>query len=360
MTKQELDALRSEIDRIDLELVRLLSKREDVAREIGLTKRKDGLKVRDPERERKVVQKMVSLAGRLGADKKLAKEAAKLLIADAVAVQKEQPELPLEGTKVLVVGGSGSMGGWTCRFLSNRGAKVKVWDPRGKRQGYTNVKALAPAAAESDIIVIASPLGACPEELRLVLDAAPKGIVMDFCSVKSHISGTLRLAAASGVKVASVHPMFGPRAATPKGLNVVLCDCGSREATDRAKRLFGGAGAIVSELYLEEHDRIMAYILGLSHMTALMFGTALVSSGKKASELAGVQGTSFNRLSEVAKDVSGESKRVYHDIQALNPHTREMVEAAERALQQLKEASLTTDHDMFISLMESARRQMEA
>lgn len=351
--------MRAEIDRVDRELVRLLSRRQDVAREIGLTKRKDGIKLRDQERERKVVARMVSLAGSLGADKKLAKDAAKLLIADAVAVQKEQEKLPFEGAKALVVGGSGSMGGWACRFLSNRGAKVKVWDPRGKRQGYPNAKALAAAVAESDIVVIASPLGVCPDELKLVLDACPKGLVIDLCSVKSHISGTLRLAAASGVMIASVHPMFGPKAPSPKGLNVVICDCGSREATTRAKELFAGAGAMVTELYLEEHDRMMAYVLGLSHLTALLFGGSLMSSGRKTSELREVQGTSFGRIVELTKEVSGESKRVYHDIQALNPHTKEMVEAAERALQELKEAALSPDHDMFIRLMESTRQQME-
>lgn len=359
MTKDELDTLRSEVDRIDQELVRLISKRGDVVREIGLTKRKDGLKVRDPERERKVVDKMTSLAASLGADKKLAKEAARLLIADAVAAQKEQVKLPLEGARVLVVGGSGSMGGWTCRFMSNRGARVRVWDPRGGRKGYTSAKALGPAVAEADIIVIASPLGVCPEELRMVLDAGPKGLVMDLCSVKSHISGMLRLAAADGVLMASVHPMFGPRAPSPKGLNVVVCDCGSREATSRAKKLFSDSGANIVELYLEEHDRMMAYILGLSHLTALMFGTALRASGKRTSELKGVQGTSFARLAELAREVSSESRRVYHDIQALNPHTREMVEAAERALRELKEASSSAEHDMFTKLMESTKEQME-
>lgn len=359
MTKQELDALRAEIDKIDAELVKLLSKRADVAREVGLVKRRDGLKVRDAQRERKVVEKMVSLAGRLGADKKLAREAAKLLISDAVRVQKDKGALPLEGARALVVGGSGAMGGWTCRFLADRGASVRVWDERGRRQGYSNVKSLTPSASESDIIVVASPLGVCPHELRAVIDAGPKGLVMDLCSVKSHISSTLRQAAANGVKVASVHPMFGPGAPTPRGLNVVVCDCGCREATEQAKELFGGAGAKVSELYLEEHDRMMAYILGLSHMTALLFGTTLAASGAKASDLMRAQGTSFRKLAELAKEVSGESRRVYHDIQALNPHTKEMFEAAERAFHELKEASLSADHDTFTRIMESTRQQME-
>ncbi len=360
MTKQELDVLRAEIDSIDRELVKLLSRREDVAREIGLTKRKDGLKVRDPEREKKVVAKMVSLAGSLGADKRLTKEAVRLLIAHAVAVQKETPQLPLAGTKALVVGGSGNMGRWTCRFLSNRGAKVKVWDPRGRHQGYSNAKTLGAAVTESDIIIVASPLGVCCEELRMVLDSHPEGLVMDICSIKSHLSSTLRMAAAGGIKIVSVHPMFGPKAPSPKGLNVVVCDCGSREATDRAKKMFSESGARVSELYLEEHDHMMAYILGLSHLMALTFGTALRSSGKKTSELKDIQGTSFAKLAELAREVSNESRRTYHDIQALNPQTRHMVEAAERALMELKEASASADHDMFISLMQSAKQQMES
>lgn len=360
MTKQELDALRSEMDRIDKELVALLSRRGEVAREIGLTKRKDGLKLRDPAREKKVIAKMASQAGALGADKRLAKEAAKLLISDAVAIQKATTELPLEGKKALVVGGAGHMGGWTCRFLSNRGAKVRVWDPRGKRPGYPRAKAFEAAVSDSDIIVVASPLGVCQEELRKVVEAEPRGVVMDICSVKSHISSTLRMAAANGVKVASVHPMFGPRAASPKGLNVIVCDCGSREATETARRLFKGSGAKVVELYLEEHDRLMAYILGLSHLTALMFGAATSSSGKKASELRGVQGTSFAKLAELAEEVSGESRRTYYCIQALNPHTREVFEAAERALCELKEAAASSDHEKFTSLMESTRQHMES
>jgi chorismate mutase/prephenate dehydrogenase len=360
VTRQELDSLRSEIDRIDRELVALLSRREEVAREIGLTKRKDGLRLRDSAREKKVIGKMVSLAGSLGADKKLAKEAAKLLIADAVVAQKTTAKLTLDGRKALVVGGAGHMGGWACRFLSNRGAKVKVWDPRGKRPGYKKAKTLDQAVSESDIVVVASPLGLCHDELRAVMEAKPNGLVMDLCSVKSHISSTLRMAAANGVRVVSVHPMFGPRAPSPKGLNVIVCDCGNREATDAAKRLFRDSGAKVTELYLEEHDRLMAYVLGLSHLTALMFGAALSSSERKTSELRGVQGTSFARLAELAEEVSRESRRTYYSIQALNPHTREVVEAAQCALDSLKEAVASHDSDEFVRLMESTREQMES
>lgn len=359
MSKEELAALRSEIEKVDREIVRLLSRREDVAREIGLTKRRDGLKVRDPQREKKVVDKMLSLAKALRADRDTTKQLSKLLIADATRVQKDEGDAPLKGENALVVGGAGRMGGWMCRYLSNRGAAVKVWDPRGRRSGYSNVRIVAPAVQAADIVVVASPLGASAQELRTVLDAGPTGLVFDVCSVKSHIAGQLRQAAANGFEVASAHPMFGPKVPSPKGLNVVVCDCGSKEAARRTRDIFRLGGAKVTYLYLEEHDRMMAYILGLSHLTALMFCGSLGSSDKAVSELSEVQGTSFGRLAGLAREVSGESRRVYHGIQVMNPHTKEMVEAMERALMELKEAALQPDHDMFTRLMDSAQERME-
>ena len=359
MSKEELAALRSEIDRVDHEIVKLLSKREDIAKEIGMTKRKDGLNVRDAQREKKVADRMISLAKALGADRDTTKQLARLLMADAVRVQKEKDGTPLEGTSALVVGGAGRMGGWMCRYLSNRGATVKVWDPKGRRTGYSNVRMLAPAAEASDTVVVASPLGASAQDLKMVLDAGPTGLVFDVCSVKSHIAGQLRQAAANGVDIASAHPMFGPKAASPNGLNVVVCDCGSKSAAERTRNLFRQGGAKVTYLYLEEHDRMMAYILGLSHLTALLFSGSLRSSDKPASELGEVQGTSFARLAELAREVSCESRRVYHDIQAMNPHTKEMVEGMERALLELKEAAVQSDHDMFKRLMDSAQEQLE-
>lgn len=359
MTKDELASLRSEIERVDQEIVRLLSRREDIAKEIGLTKRRDGLKVRDVQREKRVVGKMLSLASAVGADRDTTRQLSRLLLADAVRVQKGITGRPLEGKEALVVGGAGRMGGWMCRYLSNRGAAVKVWDPRGRRTGYSNIRMLAPSAEASDMVVIASPLGTSAQELRMVLDTCPTGLVFDVCSVKSHIAGQLRQAAATGLQVASAHPMFGPGAASPKGLNVVVCDCGSKDAAVRTKDLFRQGGAKVTFLYLEEHDRMMAYILGLSHLTALLFAGSLGSSDKPASELCDVQGTSFGRLAELAREVSGESRRVYHDIQVMNPHTREMVEAVERALAELKEATLQADHDMFTRLMDSAHERLE-
>lgn len=359
MTRHELDMLRDEIHRIDTELVELLAKRRSIAREIGLTKKKDGLPLRDVERERKVIHAITRGARALDVDERLAGQIARLLIADAVRVQRAAHPMPVKGKETLVIGGAGRMGEWMCRFLSNRGASVKVWDPRGRLSGHVNVHTLDPYARIADIVVVASPLGVCPEELQAAIECRPTGVVFDLCSIKTHIAGILRRAAADGIKVTSVHPMFGPRVANPQGLNVLVCDVGSKAATQFARRLFAGAGARVTELYLEEHDRLMAYVLGLPHSCGLLFGGTLARSDTASEVFRKIQGTSFSKLAALSKEISLESKRIYHDIQSLNPNTKQMMESMEVTLKEIRSAAADTDPVRFANIMESIKAYLE-
>ena len=354
-----MGALRSEIERIDSDILELIARRAEVSREIGLTKAKDGLEIRDRSREKAVITQFAKNAKLLGVGARLANNIAKLLISDSVRIQEAGVEKPLKGKTALVVGGAGRMGEWFCRFLSNRGAEVAIWDPRERLRGYESLKTMEWAAASSDIVVIASPLGVAPSELEMVLDSSPAGLVFDLCSVKSHIAAQLREASAGGFLISSIHPMFGPKACSPKGKNVVVCDCGSEEANDRVSQLFSSAGSHVSRTRLDKHDELMAYVLGLSHLCSLVFAGTTRASGKDMSELKKVQGPSFDRMSRMARELSNESKRVYHDIQALNPHTRKVVSSMEQVLRELKKASLDADPVMFAEMMRSNREYLE-
>lgn len=55
-----LDELRKDIDKIDDEIVSLLNKRADVARDIGREKNRRGLPLRQPEREREVLDSLAA------------------------------------------------------------------------------------------------------------------------------------------------------------------------------------------------------------------------------------------------------------------------------------------------------------
>ena len=57
-TQRPLDAIRKDIDSVDAELVRLLSRRTELAEEVGKTKGLSGKPYFTPERERAIYEKL--------------------------------------------------------------------------------------------------------------------------------------------------------------------------------------------------------------------------------------------------------------------------------------------------------------
>lgn len=359
MTKRELEGLRQEIQRLDSEIMDLITRRQEVALDIGLVKQKDGLTVKDREREKTVVKNYEARARAAGLSPKLGRSLAELLISMSVSEQKRTVTRPLRGRKALVVGGAGRMGEWACRFLSTRGAEVIISDERGSLDGYKSSSNINRAVPGQDIVVIASPLGTCPDDLAAVIKARPKGLVFDLCSVKSHIASKLKKGASEGLRITSVHPMFGPSEASPRGRNIVVCRCGSEEADAEAAELFASEGANVSFLSLDKHDELMAYVLGLSHLCTLVFAGTLAKSGRDSASFEQVQGPSFGKLRRMATELSNESRRVYHDIQALNPNTRHVVASMESVLREVRKAALDDDPSRFRTIMDSDREYLE-
>jgi chorismate mutase len=62
----DLRALRCEIDAIDEQMLRLLAKRVEVCQVVGLSKKVEGLPVRDAKREEEVFSLVRKNAARLG------------------------------------------------------------------------------------------------------------------------------------------------------------------------------------------------------------------------------------------------------------------------------------------------------
>ncbi len=56
-----LDDIRNQIDRIDIELLTLLSRRAELVHEVGLIKKRDGLQIYAPEREEALLRKLVDM-----------------------------------------------------------------------------------------------------------------------------------------------------------------------------------------------------------------------------------------------------------------------------------------------------------
>ena len=80
--------------------------------------------------------------------------------------------------------------------------------------------------------------------------------------------------------------MFGPDTELLSGRHVIFVDLGHAGALESARELFAHTMAEQVVMSLDDHDRLIAYVLGLSHALNIAFFTALAESGEAAPRLA--------------------------------------------------------------------------
>lgn len=80
---------RSEIERIDEEIIRLINRRIGIAKKIFESKRAEGKPISDPEREKKVLSKAMDLATELNLDTGAVKSIFETLISMSISKQQE-------------------------------------------------------------------------------------------------------------------------------------------------------------------------------------------------------------------------------------------------------------------------------
>jgi chorismate mutase/prephenate dehydrogenase len=352
-----LDQLRQQLDQLDGDIIALMARRQAIAREVAAAKRATGYPTRDYQREREVVLGVRRRAEALGLSGDLAENVLRLLIRSSLTTQ-EQVSVATHGTgsgrRALVIGGAGKMGSWFVQFLVSQGFAVQVADPAGAPAGISSSddwRKLTDLDA-FDYIVVATPLGASDAILTALAARKPRGVVFDLGSLKSPLRAGLSALGAAGVKVTSLHPMFGPSTELLSGRHVVFIDLGNAEALAAARALFAPTMAEQVVMSLDEHDRLIAYVLGLSHALNIAFFTALAESGEAAPRLARMSSTTFDAQLDVAADVAEESPDLYFEIQALNDYGAESLQALADAVGRLQSAVVRRDFATFRGLME--------
>ncbi|MFZ5785676.1 MAG: chorismate mutase [Acidobacteriota bacterium] len=358
----ELATLRDAIAEIDRALLELLRRRMDLAAGVGRLKAESGARVVVRDVEDRVLTRARQYAESCGVSAEVMEQIFQAIIAGSV---ERQHRVGVEsrrrvGRHVLILGGGGGMGGWLSSFLSLVGHRVEAVDPAwaGLASAPGRWATLAEVADLDayDFIVVAVPLGATPAALDEVCARRPRGVVVEIASIKDHLRASLRRAHETGVACASLHPMFGPGKSPYEPLTFVLaCRGDAEEERARVAPLLVHPYTNVVAMPFDHHDRLMGWLLGLAHLSGMLFGAALTRSGLDPAELARCASTTFSRQAATAVSVLSEDPALYLDIQRLNPHRAEVYRAAREALGELETLVAAGDADGFRSTLAAAR-----
>jgi chorismate mutase/prephenate dehydrogenase len=358
----DLNALRERLTALDKELIGLVAERQRLSQEVARVKRATGHPTRDFGRERDVIMNARAIAERLGVSPAVAETILRLLIRSSLTTQ-EQALVAAEGhgtgKRALVIGGRGKMGRWHADFLASQGFTVEVADPSAGGSAYACRADWRAGALDHDVIVVATPLGITAGVLRELAELRPPGLVFDIGSLKTPLRAGLEALGRAGVRVASMHPMFGPDTELLSGRHVLHIDLGHPEALRQGQELFAPTMAEQVVMSLDDHDRLIAYVLGLSHAVNIAFFTALVESGEDAPRLARLSSTTFDAQLEVASRVAQDSPALYFEIQSLNEYGRESLDALGAAVARVREVVARGDAKGFEELMLKGRAYFE-
>ena len=350
----ELEELRREILAIDEQLLALLHRRNDAARRIGVIKRGHNLPLQNFEVEKAVLDHALEAGAKLGVHPETTRDLVRILIQGSLRVQEKDQDghLAKTGRTALVVGGAGLMGTWFARFLEERGYDVYVDDPKPSTfpKGHPGDRAY-------DLVLVATPPSTLPQILEsLARQLPPASTLLDIGSVKGAGTEVLERHARQGKRVASLHPMFGPKTELLMGRNVLVLDAGNAAAAAAAGELFARTAARTHRLPLREHDPLMAEVLTLAHATSLAFNHALASGRRPFSELETFASTTFRRQVEVSREVASENPRLYFEIQALNPASDAVLARLESSARDLRTIVKGKDEAGFVRYMEEGKR----
>ena len=166
------------------------------------------------------------------------------------------------------------------------------------------------AVAQSDIIIVATPVSSLARLVPHILDKISHQIVIEVGSTKTTVTQAVHLHPKRRNFVAA-HPMAGteysgPDAAVPNlfaGKVCVLCEIEMSGATavEKVKKLFASLGMHIVYLDAEEHDVHTAYVSHISHITSFALALTVLEKERDEEKIFELAGGGFQSTVRLAK-----------------------------------------------------------
>jgi prephenate dehydrogenase len=268
--------------------------------------------------------------------------------------------------KAAIIGGSGKMGAWCARFLKNAGKEVLLIGrskerlaPVSAELGIEAVTDTA-SAAKADLVIISVPVDCFGEVVRNLSPHTHTGqIILDVTSLKTVPVVAMQQHIKKG-QILGTHPVFGPGAKNAIGQNFVLTPTNKAENTlaDRVKAFLEERGGIVSIMTPQEHDEIMAIVLGLAHYIAIISADTLLNF-KNRKGMEAVSGITYRVLLTLVESVLSEDPELYASLQVNMPGLVNKQQLFQETAREWSNMVKNKDTKQFIGRMTNLKERLE-
>jgi prephenate dehydrogenase len=219
-----------------------------------------------------------------------------------------------------IIGSLSGLGAWLMKELSEKGISVTGYDRH--TVGEIN-------RSKERIFIIATPIATVSsiiEDLNLLSHVE---VIVEVSSLKTPLITTLQ---SSPKEILSLHPMFGPRVRSLQNQRILVIKDSPHPLAKELLTLFKNNGAILIDVPLVTHDRLMAMVQLLPHLTALLMQRALLDSKLSLNELLKVAPDTFKASLSLVTRIAHQSPALTESIIDANPGKGEVVQSLLNAL----------------------------
>jgi len=269
--------------------------------------------------------------------------------------------------KIAIIGGSGKMGQWFARFFLKEGKQVIITG-RNERKlleikqqlGVEATTSNVEAVKQANVILISVPLDNFEQVVRQISPHTHSGqVILDITSLKVIPVETMHRHIKLGL-VLGTHPVFGPGARDVANQNFALTPTSDEETAlaQKIKQYLEERGARATLMSPQEHDEMMAVVLGLSHFIAIASADALLSFDK-FKMMKEIGGTTYRVLLTLVESVISEDPELYASLQMSLPNIRQIEEQFLSKSKTWADLVNSKDRQEFVRRMSALRKNLE-
>ena len=268
--------------------------------------------------------------------------------------------------RVAIIGGSGKMGRWFAGFLSKDGKEVVISGRNKKRLleikrqlGVEATTDLSSAVKGADAVLLSVPIDSFEAVVKQLQPyIKPDQIVIDVTSIKTAPVAAMHKYLGAG-SILGAHPVFGPGAKGIRNQNIVLTPTNDKEIAlaEGVRQYLEKRGARVSLMTPQEHDEMIAIILGLAHFIAIAAADTLLNF-KGLKQMAAVAGPTYKVLLTLAESVLTEDPELYASLQMNLPRVPEIEEQFLKSAKTWADIVKNKDRQEFIKRMNMLEDRM--
>lgn len=177
--------------------------------------------------------------------------------------------------------------------------------------GLIDKKAVLEDVKNADMVLLAIPVNATLKLLPTLLSLIPKqGIIVDMGSTKEAICRIADRHSKRSQFLAN-HPIAGTEFSGPKAAHLglfqnktnIICDIEKTdlELSKKVIAIFESIGMRIRHMNARDHDKHIAYVSHLSHISSFMLGKTVIEKEKNESNIFDMAGSGFESTVRLAK-----------------------------------------------------------